>query len=68
LERQAAIARHHRALELARRAALKTLEDVPLGDWPEVLETAAAMYTFTGLAREIEEAVEVRSAADVPLY
>jgi hypothetical protein len=67
-ERRAAIARHHRALELARRAALKSLEEVPLGDWPEVLDTAAAMYTFTGLARELEDAIESRSAADVPLY
>ncbi|MFL5826294.1 MAG: hypothetical protein ACJ76V_07205 [Thermoleophilaceae bacterium] len=67
-ERRSALARHHRSLELARRAALKSLEEVPLGDWPEVLDTAAAMYTFTGLARELEDALEARSAADVPLY
>jgi hypothetical protein len=67
-DRRAAMARHHRVLELARRAAMRSLEEVPLGDWPEVLETAAAMYTFTGLARELEDALSSRaSAAGMPL-
>lgn len=67
-DRRAAIERHHRALELARRVAMRLLEEVPLGDWIEVLDTAAAMYTFAGLARELENALASRaSAADVPL-
>jgi hypothetical protein len=68
-DRRPVISRHHRALEEARREAMRSLEEVPLGDWPEVLETAAAMYGFTGLARELEEALGKRSssALDQPL-